>query len=120
MTFVCFSLFLPVKLSIPFGVGKAIGQVKITKHNGTIFVIKLTCNKCSHPAHFIRCMGKSTICAFDFAPEIVQYFFFLNPKFQGSSLFLRLYWPVCVGPGRNPQIVGFLPHRLISLMKIWS
>ena len=29
LTFVCFSLFLPVKLCIPFGVWKAIGQVKI-------------------------------------------------------------------------------------------
>ena len=28
----------------------------------------------------------------------------LKPKFQASSLFLRLYRPVCVGPGQNPNI----------------
>ena len=27
----------------------------------------------------------------------------LNPKFQASSSFLRLYRPVCVGPGRKPH-----------------
>ena len=33
----------------------------------------------------------------------MQYLFFLNLKFQGSSLLLRLYKPVCVGPGWNPN-----------------
>ena len=36
------------------------------------------------------------ISAFVFATWIVQ-FFFLKPKFQSSSLFLKLYRPVCVG-----------------------
>ena len=27
----------------------------------------------------------------------------LIPKFRASSLILRLYSPVCVGPGRNPN-----------------
>ena len=71
-------------------------------------------------------MGKQTIClgenkaadqpcstarlisAFVFAAEIVQYLFFLNPKFQGSSLLLRLYRLVCVGPGRKPKLLVFL------------
>ena len=44
--------------------------------------------------------------------SIVQYPFFLNPKFQASSLFLSLYRPVCVGPGREPKLLGFLIHRL--------
>ena len=34
---------------------------------------------------------------------IVQLLFFLNPKSQASSLFLRLYRPVGVGPCRIPR-----------------
>ena len=34
---------------------------------------------------------------------IVQFLFYLNPKFQASSSFLCLYRPVCVGPGRKPH-----------------
>ena len=41
--------------------------------------------------------------AFVFATWIVQSFFFINPKFQASSLFLCLYRQVCVRPGRNPN-----------------
>ena len=67
------------------------------------------------------CMRKPTICigenkdadqlrgnreadhAFVFATRIVQFLFFLNPKFQASSLLLSLYSPVCVGPGRKSR-----------------
>ena len=35
--------------------------------------------------------------------RIVQFLFFLNPKFQASSLLLSLYSPVCVGPGRKSR-----------------
>ena len=38
------------------------------------------------------------ISAFVFATRIVQFLFYLNPKFQASSSFLCLYRPVCVGP----------------------
>ena len=34
---------------------------------------------------------------------IVQFLYFLNPKFQASSHRLWLYSPVCVGPGRKPR-----------------
>ena len=43
------------------------------------------------------------ISAFVFATRIVQFLFYLNPKFQASSSFLSLYRPVCVGPVRKPQ-----------------
>ena len=43
------------------------------------------------------------ICAFVFTPWIVQFPFFLNLKFQSSSLLLNLYRPVCVAPGWKPQ-----------------
>ena len=63
-------------------------------------------------------MGKPTICigenkdadftaklisAFVFATRIVQFLFFLNPKFQVSSFFLCLYRSVCVRPVRKPH-----------------
>ena len=60
-------------------------------------------------------VGKPTICigenkdadqlisAFVFATRIVQFLFYLNPKFQASSSFLPLYRPVCVGPVRKPH-----------------
>ena len=43
------------------------------------------------------------ISAFVFATRIVQFLFYLNPKFQASSSFLSLYRPVCVRPGRKPR-----------------
>ena len=43
------------------------------------------------------------ISAIVFATRIVQFFFYLNPKFQASSSFLCLYRPVCVGPVRKPH-----------------
>ena len=51
------------------------------------------------------------ISAFVFDTQIVQFLYFLNPKFPASYHLLWLYSSVCVGPGRN-QIVGFLTHRL--------
>ena len=66
-----------------------------------------------------RLMGKPTICigqtkaqlisAFVFATRIVQFLFYLNPKFQASSSFLCLYRPVCVGPVRKPYC--WFPHE---------
>ena len=38
-----------------------------------------------------------------FATRIVQFLFYLKPKFQASSSFLCLYRPVCVGPVRKPH-----------------
>ena len=43
------------------------------------------------------------ISAFVFATQIVQFLFFLNPKFQASSQLLWLHKPVCVRPGRKPE-----------------
>ena len=43
------------------------------------------------------------ISAFVFTTRIVQFLFYLNPKFQASSSFLCLYRPVCVGPVRKPH-----------------
>ena len=43
------------------------------------------------------------ISAFVLATRIVQFLFYLNPKFQASSSFLCLYRPVCVGPVGKPH-----------------
>ena len=43
------------------------------------------------------------ISAFVFATRIVQFLFYLNPKFQDSNYFLCLYRPVCVRPVRKPH-----------------
>ena len=64
-----------------------------------------------------RLMGKPTICigenkdavtaklisAFVFTTRIVQFLFYLNPKFQASSSFLCLYRSVCVRPVWKPH-----------------
>ena len=42
------------------------------------------------------------ISAIGFNSRKVQPLFFLNPKFQASSILLWLYRPVCVGPDRKP------------------
>ena len=38
-----------------------------------------------------------------FRYTLVQFLYFLNPKFQVSSHLLCRYSPVCVGPGRKPR-----------------
>ena len=43
------------------------------------------------------------ISAFVFATRIVQFLFYLNPKFQASSSFLWLYSLIGVGPVRKPH-----------------
>ena len=80
-------------------------------------------------------MGKPTICigenkdadqlrgyklvsAFVFATRIVQFLFYLNPKFQAPSSFLWLYRPVCVGPGRKPHC--WFSHEAAHIYLIYS
>ena len=48
------------------------------------------------------------ISAFVFATWIEQFLLFLNPKFQASSLFSRLYRSVCLRPGRKSRKPVFL------------
>ena len=77
-------------------------------------------------------MGKPTIClgekkaqisfavpaklisAFVFSTLIVQFLFYLNPKFQASSSFLCLYSSVCVRPVRKPHC--WFPHEVAQLL----
>ena len=49
------------------------------------------------------CGSREMISAFVFATRIVQFLFYLNPKFQASSSFLCLYRSVCVRPVRKPH-----------------
>ena len=50
-----------------------------------------------------------------FAIRIVQFLYFLNPKFPSSNHLLCLYSSVCVEPFGN-QIVGLLMTRLIHFL----
>ena len=50
-----------------------------------------------------RSASQKPISAFVFVTRIVQFLFFVNPKFLASSLLLNLYRPVCVRPGRKPR-----------------
>ena len=77
-------------------------------------------------------MGKPTICIVEnkdaaqlrgnreadqrlfFATRIVQFLFYLNPKFQASSSFLCLYRPVCVGPVRKPHC--WFSHEAVQMV----
>ena len=43
------------------------------------------------------------ISAFVFATRIVQFLFYLKPKFPASSRLLWLYSPIYIGPGRKPR-----------------
>ena len=49
------------------------------------------------------CLTAQLICAFVFATQILQFLFFLNPKFQASSHLLWLHRSVCVGLVGNPE-----------------
>ena len=51
----------------------------------------------------IRSNCEADHCLCFFATLIVQILFFLNLKFQASSLLLRLHRLVCVRPGRKPR-----------------
>ena len=54
------------------------------------------------------------ISAFVFAIWILQYLFFLNPKFQACSHLKWLYSLVCVRPGQNPHCwFSFVAAHLI-------
>ena len=55
------------------------------------------------------------ISAFVFATRIVQFLFYLNPKFQASSSFLCLYRLVCVKPVRKPHCWFFHEAAQISI-----
>ena len=65
----------------------------------------------------ISCAVTAQISAFAFALRIVQHVYFLNPKFKASSLLLRLYRPVGVGPGQKSQSLVF-SHRCSNKRKM--
>ena len=58
--------------------------------------------------------GADQLCSYCTADQHICFHYkdstisLLKPKFQASSLFLRLYRPVCVGSGRKPRRPIFL------------
>ena len=71
-------------------------------------------------AYQLRSNTEKLISAFVFATRIVQSLFFLKPKFQSSRLFMKLYRPVCVRPGRKPQRPVFSCRGSITLARVSS
>ena len=63
---------------------------------------------------FYHSVTAKLISAFVFATRIVQFLFFLNPKFQVSCHLLQLYSLVCVRPGRKPRRPVFSERGLIN------
>ena len=64
------------------------------------------------------CENKDADCfavIFVFATRIVQFLFFLYPKFQVSSHLLCLYSSVCVRPVRKPHC--WFSHEAVQLSK---
>ena len=55
-----------------------------------------------------------------FALQIVQSLFFLNPKFQASSLFLRLYRSVCVRSGKPKDLLSLIAAQIMSTISKFS
>ena len=53
--------------------------------------------------HISFAVTAKLISAFVFATRMVQFLFYLNPKFEASSSLLCFYWPVCVGSVRKPH-----------------
>ena len=58
---------------------------------------------CEKKAQISLAVTAKLISAFVFATQIVQFLYFLNPKFPVSNHLLCLYSPVCVGPVRKPH-----------------
>ena len=64
---------------------------------------------CHEPRHgktgflHMRKQRRRSASQISFAIRIVQSLYFLNPKFQASSLHLWMYSSVCVVPGRKPR-----------------
>ena len=58
------------------------------------------------------------ISAFVFTTRIVQFLYFLNPKFPVSSRLLCLYSPVCVRPVWKPHC--WFSHEAAHFLNFWN
>ena len=81
-----------------------------TRHSGEILIEPSHGKTCNLPrrkqmAQISFAVTAKLISAFVFTTRIVQFLFYLNPKFQASSSFLCLYRSVCVGPVRYTLLV---------------
>ena len=58
----------------------------------------------------LRSYCEADISAFDFATWIVQFLYFLNPKFPASSHILCLYSSMCLRPVQKPRFSLVTAH----------
>ena len=74
--------------------------------------------------HLNSSMGEPTICICEKKKDAgqlhsnLQFLYFLNLKFPASIHLLRLYSPVCVGPGRDPNCCSSNAHAHLSVFDI--
>ena len=74
--------------------------------------------QCKKKAQISCAVTAQLISTFVFTAWIVQFLFFLNPKFQASSHLLWVYRPVCVKPGRKLRRPVFLHWAQIIQLQI--
>ena len=86
------------KAALPFQLVRSGSDLKMSHHTR-----KPTTCICEIKGADQLCSNCTADHRFVFTTRIVQFLFFLNPKFQASTLPLCLYMPVCVTPGRKPR-----------------
>ena len=98
-----FLSLIDVKIMFLLDILRIDGQNLIQFYTYIIFVSLLVFLLVNLVLRFITefAVTANLISAFVFATRIIQFLYFLNPKFQASSLSLCLYSSVCVGPFRN-------------------
>ena len=89
------NMFIRCNLSKIYGLATHIFMV-----NGhVVSVVSISFNICEMGQNFDLCENK-LISAFVFTTQTVQ-FIFLNLKFKASGHLLRMFRPVCIGPGQK-------------------
>ena len=85
------------------GWGSCFFLLSINHHYLSRIMRKPTICICETETQISFAVTTKLISAFVFATRIVQYLYYLNPKFQASSHHQWLYSLVCVRPGQNPH-----------------
>ena len=97
--------------------GSVISNATVSLLSHSYVVVNQIPNELHHKKICFLLMGKKVqishavtaqlINPFVFTTKIVQFTYFINPKFQAYSHLLWLYSLVCVGPCRTPQIIHY-------------
>ena len=107
---ICAFVFTRAKIRFSHDAAQTLAGLLKRNHNSWykrkyLIIHKPKFCKCETEAQTSIAVTVKLISAFVFATRTVQSLFYLNPKFQASSLLLWLYRLVCVGPGRKPTLL---------------